>query len=138
MPKPAEPRFPLSVILRALSAARIPEADRERFVKQLRKLQPRPGPKGYNDSEDISRVLELADEELGVSIPAAAAMVARDYPEWQRSAVRKRLARKTRALMDETKEDLREATLRAVAKSKERDEELQRLRKEVADLRKQR
>jgi hypothetical protein len=134
LPKPAEPRFPLSSIILALIAAGIPEPDRERIVKQLHQRRPKRGRKEVADSDALSRVLDLVDLERGVGFNMAASIVAREAPESQRDALRKRLARKARAIMGKVQEELDEATRVAIERGKEEKAELERLRKRVAEL----
>ncbi len=127
MPKPPEPRFPLSRIISALMAAGISESDRERIVRQLQKRREKPGPKGKDDQAAALRVLDIA-EERRVSLNTAAQIFAQQYPEEEREPLRKRLARKAKQLEAMGQEIIDEAARAIVAKQAEEQRELQYLR----------
>lgn len=138
MPK-HEPRFALSRILQAMVSAGLTDQQGKGVIEQLQRLKFRRGRHPENDGADIKRVLSLAGwDEENMTFNAAARTVAADYPESQREAVRKRLARKIKAYAKERKQELKEATEGLFARSWEQAQELERLRQRVAELEKPR
>lgn len=125
LPKTSDPRFPLSAILQSLTAAGGSEIQ-GRFLKELRKGAAKRGRKEEDDADAVRRVVDviaedeahrkLGDRRPGLTVNAAAVRVAADYPETQRNAVRKRLARKTKILLEENEDILVEAKKRAADK----------------------
>jgi hypothetical protein len=107
MPK-RERWFSLSAIERAITTAGLEPAQRDRFLRELERTMPKRGRKAEPDSAAINKVLGLVgtDEEPAMTYNAAAAIVAQDYPPASREAVRKRLARKVRALRKEAEAEI--------------------------------
>jgi hypothetical protein len=106
--KPADPSFPLSAIVFAMRAARIPDELRKRVVEELQASRPKRGRKPVDDDIDVGEVvvLHMPDRDgKGLSINAASKQVASKYPESQRSAVAKRLAKKAGEIFKQVDQD---------------------------------
>jgi hypothetical protein len=125
--KPADPRFPLSSIVRALKEAGLPEPDRDRVLERLQMTRRKPGPKGKDDSDIVNRVIDLA-EEMDVHFNTAAAIISREHPEREREALRKRVARKAKQMEAEGQAIIDAAARRIVVQQEAEREELRRLR----------
>lgn len=120
-----EPRFALSRIRRALDAAGLTAQQASDVLERVQRLKSKPGRPPENDGQDLRIVLSVAGQDQEhMTFSAAARAVAADYPEHEREAVRKRLARKIKAFAKESRDERKKATAK----------ELERLRQRVAEL----
>ena len=126
-----ERRYPLSLIVQTLEIVGLAPEERNRIVLQLEALMPKRGHPLEQDETDVSKTFNLAGwDESRMTFNRAATFVAEGYPEHQRSAVRKRLARKAKALGKEFGRMGQEA----IMQNRQQRKELEALRRRVAEL----
>jgi hypothetical protein len=127
----AEPRYPLSAIIAAMAQAGLSVEHRSVVMALLKEQAPRRGRRAEDDGGEVLEVVEIAWSKE-ISLNSAASIVADRYPEHQKEAVRKRLARKAKVREEELRTEIEQAEeqavrretnsrLRAIFASKNRD-----------------
>jgi hypothetical protein len=89
------PRFYLMEVMVALVDAGIDADGQMRVFAELKRRIPKRGRTPESDDELVLRALAVSRQDE-ISINAAAAQIAQEFPDSQREAVRKRIARKAK------------------------------------------